>query len=168
MTQHAWTPERVETLKRMWAEGLTAAQIAKALTGTTRNAVLGQVFKHGLQRGGKRTGGRPKKKAAHHVIGSAPRLCPADRAPLRVVQLPVISSAPPSLSVSILALAAGMCRWPEGEGADATYCGHPVKAGKPYCEGHCAAAYTTARLYRQENMDEIAARLSRFPHQIAA
>jgi len=140
-----WTPERVETLKSLWAEGLTASQVAKALTGTTRNAVLGQVFKHGLQRGGKRTGGRPKGKTTSHVVGAAPRFCPADRAALRVVELPVVSCAPPSLSISLLALDTGMCRWPSGEGAGATFCGHPVMAGKPYCGGHCAAAYAPAK-----------------------
>ena len=44
----SWTDERVETLKRMWAEGLSASQIAKELGGVTRNAVIGKVHRLGL------------------------------------------------------------------------------------------------------------------------
>ena len=44
----SWTEERVETLKKMWAEGQSASQIAKELGGVTRNAVIGKVHRLGL------------------------------------------------------------------------------------------------------------------------
>lgn len=44
----SWTDERVEKLQEMWAEGHSAAQIAKALGGVTRNAVIGKVHRLGL------------------------------------------------------------------------------------------------------------------------
>lgn len=44
----SWTDERVETLKKMWAEGQSASQIAKTLGGVTRNAVIGKVHRLGL------------------------------------------------------------------------------------------------------------------------
>ncbi|MBN2906374.1 MAG: GcrA cell cycle regulator [Rhodobacteraceae bacterium] len=44
----SWTEDRVETLKRMWAEGQSASQIAKELGGVTRNAVIGKVHRLGL------------------------------------------------------------------------------------------------------------------------
>jgi GcrA cell cycle regulator len=44
----SWTDERVETLKRMWAEGASASQIAKELGQVTRNAVIGKVHRLGL------------------------------------------------------------------------------------------------------------------------
>ena len=44
----SWTDERVETLKRMWAEGQSASSIAKELGGVTRNAVIGKVHRLGL------------------------------------------------------------------------------------------------------------------------
>ncbi len=44
----SWTDERVELLKRMWAEGQSASQIAKELGGVTRNAVIGKVHRLGL------------------------------------------------------------------------------------------------------------------------
>ena len=38
-----WTDERVELLKKLWAEGLSASQIAAQLGSVTRNAVIGKV-----------------------------------------------------------------------------------------------------------------------------
>lgn len=43
----AWTPENTETLKRMRAEGHSAAEIARTV-GTTRHAVLGKAWRLGL------------------------------------------------------------------------------------------------------------------------
>ncbi len=51
----SWTDERVETLKKMWAEGQSASQIAKELGGVTRNAVIGKVHRLGLSN---RVGGK--------------------------------------------------------------------------------------------------------------
>lgn len=49
----SWTDERVELLKKMWAEGKSASQIAKELGSVTRNAVIGKVHRLGLSsRGG--------------------------------------------------------------------------------------------------------------------
>ncbi|HVP83788.1 MAG TPA: GcrA family cell cycle regulator, partial [Rhizomicrobium sp.] len=42
-----WTDERVEQLKNLWTEGLSASQIARALGGVTRNAVIGKVHRLG-------------------------------------------------------------------------------------------------------------------------
>ncbi len=53
----SWTDERVETLKKMWAEGQSASQIAKELGSVTRNAVIGKVHRLGL---------------SNRVAGSAP------------------------------------------------------------------------------------------------
>lgn len=41
----SWTDERVEMLKKLWAEGLSASQIAAKLGGVTRNAVIGKVHR---------------------------------------------------------------------------------------------------------------------------
>ena len=44
-----WTEDRVDVLKRLWLEGLSASQIAKQLGGgVTRNAVIGKVHRLGL------------------------------------------------------------------------------------------------------------------------
>ena len=44
----AWTDERVELLKKLWAEGLSASQIAREIGDVTRNAVIGKVHRLGL------------------------------------------------------------------------------------------------------------------------
>src|SRR5438045_4959711 len=44
----SWTDERVELLKILWGDGLSASQIAGELGGITRNAVIGKVHRLGL------------------------------------------------------------------------------------------------------------------------
>ena len=48
----AWTPDRVEILKKMWSEGQSASQIANDLGGVTRNAVIGKIHRLGLSNRG--------------------------------------------------------------------------------------------------------------------
>jgi GcrA cell cycle regulator len=67
----SWTDERVETLKKMWAEGQSASQIAKELGGVTRNAVIGKVHRLGLSN---RTSGTPTKEEAE--APAAPKVEP--------------------------------------------------------------------------------------------
>src|SRR4051812_31987684 len=43
-----WTDERVERLTKLWAEGLSASQIAAQLGGVSRNAVIGKVHRLNL------------------------------------------------------------------------------------------------------------------------
>ncbi len=73
----SWTDERVETLKRMWAEGQSASQIAKELGGVTRNAVIGKVHRLGLSN---RVGGKDEDEVAPPPAAKAdpaPRMEPA-------------------------------------------------------------------------------------------
>ena len=78
----SWTDERVETLKKMWAEGQSASQIAKELGGVTRNAEIGKVHRLGLSNragSGAATTAKPaaKEKAAKP---SAPKPAPKPKA----------------------------------------------------------------------------------------
>jgi GcrA cell cycle regulator len=55
-----WTEERVELLKKLWMEGLSASQIAGILgEGVTRNAVIGKVHRLKLS-------GRAKPASSQH------------------------------------------------------------------------------------------------------
>jgi GcrA cell cycle regulator len=76
----SWTDERVETLKKMWAEGQSASQIAKELGGVTRNAVIGKVHRLGLSN---RVGGGADTEEAEApaVAAAAPAPAPAPAAP---------------------------------------------------------------------------------------
>src|SRR5216110_3212346 len=61
-----WTDERVETLKKLWLDGLSASQIAKHLGGVTRNAVIGKVHRLGLS-------GRAAPSQPAHPVFKTPR-----------------------------------------------------------------------------------------------
>src|SRR5262249_32356790 len=62
-----WTDERVELLKKLWMEGLSASQIAGILgEGVTRNAVIGKVHRLKLS-------GRAKPASSAPRVRSAPR-----------------------------------------------------------------------------------------------
>ena len=67
-----WTDERVEKLKKLWSEGLSASQIAAQLGGVSRNAVIGKVHRLNLpgraKAGGTAAAARTPKRGA-----SAPR-----------------------------------------------------------------------------------------------
>ncbi|MEM0907525.1 MAG: GcrA family cell cycle regulator, partial [Pseudomonadota bacterium] len=44
----SWTDERIEELRKLWADGLSASQIADSLGGVSRNAVIGKIHRLGL------------------------------------------------------------------------------------------------------------------------
>jgi len=67
----SWTDERVETLKRMWADGQSASQIAKELGGVTRNAVIGKVHRLGLSNRVAGGNGREDEAEEEEVIPAA-------------------------------------------------------------------------------------------------
>lgn len=78
----SWTEERVEKLRELWAEGMSASHIAKTLGGVTRNAVIGKVHRLGLSN---RSGGpsaedaKPAEKpsAAPRATKPTPAAAPA-------------------------------------------------------------------------------------------
>src|SRR5450755_157735 len=103
-----WTDERVELLKKLWADGLSASRIAAELGGVSRNSVIGKVHRLGLS-------GRGKTALA----------------PLQVFETdlepePVIENIiPMGQRCSILELNESTCRWPIGDPStvDFFFCG---------------------------------------------
>ena len=49
-TKDTWREKRVELLKALHSEGLTAAEIANEIGGVTRMAVIGKIHRLGLSR----------------------------------------------------------------------------------------------------------------------
>jgi GcrA cell cycle regulator len=77
-----WTEERVELLRKLWLEGLSASQIAGVLgEGVTRNAVIGKVHRLKLS-------GRAKPAAAAPRVRQTPRTAPAVSSPARRITSP--------------------------------------------------------------------------------
>src|SRR6185312_5294357 len=68
----AWNDERVELLKKLWSDGLSASQIAGRLGGVTRNAVIGKVHRLGLS--GRATTSRMKSHRPRVRAQTAKRL----------------------------------------------------------------------------------------------
>ena len=68
-----WTDERVELLKKLWSEGLSASQIAAQLGGVSRNAVIGKVHRLKLSGRGKTTTAAPRSKKPAPAPVATPR-----------------------------------------------------------------------------------------------
>lgn len=138
----SWTRERVDTLTRLWRDGLSATQIAVALGGVTRNAVIGKIHRLGLSRRGKAA--RPGARRAEPLRRSerAGRRPPPVRASHRRV---VAAPEGPGLA-TVLTVGAHACRWPIGDplAAGFTLCGRRAARGA-YCDGHAAKAYQPRR-----------------------
>jgi GcrA cell cycle regulator len=86
----SWTDERVETLKKMWAEGQSASQIAKELGAVTRNAVIGKVHRLGLSNrvgpGGKDDEDEVEAPVAAAPVVEPPRPVEPEPEPVRAAE----------------------------------------------------------------------------------
>jgi len=175
----AWTEDRVELLKKLWSDGLSASQIAAELGSVTRNAVIGKVHRLGLS-------GRAKNPAA----ASTPRATTPRKAPTRSPSHPMSSGQPASQGgmtrganalapqyaaeaeaetahepapsedvvipfserVTIMDLREYMCRWPMGDPTtpEFRFCGGRSQTGMPYCSYHSRIAYQPAADRRRD------------------
>lgn len=140
----AWTEDRVEILTKLWAEGLSASQIAKQLGGVTRNAVIGKVHRLGLSGRAKpsrpSTARKAKPRTAASKPASKPRIIRAGSksasrsasstsrrgaisTPKREKTVAAISMPPPIEAkplpngefATILTIRDHMCKWPIGD-----------------------------------------------------
>ena len=142
-----WTDERVETLKKLWLDGLSASQIAKQLGGVTRNAVIGKVHRLGLS--GRATPSQPQRpifkapRAPRPAVAAAPAVRRHIEPSLPSAQ-PVAAYYPEEPgSATVLTLGAHMCKWPIGDpSSDSfTFCGRRSDREGPYCMDHARVAY---------------------------
>ena len=114
-----WTDERVETLKKLWADGLSASQIAAELGGITRNAVIGKVHRLGLSGRAKSPSSsapRPRKARGHSHMLRVSR--PAMRGNTALAHAYELEVEPePELIDNIIPLELNelTCRWPIGD-----------------------------------------------------
>jgi GcrA cell cycle regulator len=155
-----WTDERVELLKKLWAAGLSASQIAGELGGITRNAVIGKVHRLGLSGRAKTVSSaapRPRKPRAPSHPTSMFRV--QGNTALQPSHMPDMDIEPiiernvrPMLEpvsserVTIMDLRECMCRWPLGDpgSSDFRFCGTRANSGSSYCTYHAQLAYQPA------------------------
>ncbi|MGD2133287.1 MAG: GcrA family cell cycle regulator [Maricaulaceae bacterium] len=151
----SWTDERVEVLKKLWAEGLSASQIAKELGGVTRNAVIGKVHRLGLS--GRATPSRPPSRltSPHRpraALRPALRLAGGTSAPAAAPSIPVDPAPLPNGEfATVLDLSEHICKWPVGDPSDPNFqfCGRKTKVGAPYCEAHSQMAFQPPKKRRK-------------------
>jgi GcrA cell cycle regulator len=151
-----WTDERVELLKKLWSEGLSASQIAAELGGITRNAVIGKVHRLGLSGRAKSPSSaapRPRKPRAAQMLRMArpamrgnTALAQAFEVELEPEPVPYDNVIPLTQRRTILELNEQTCRWPIGDpgSTEFFFCGGPCMAGLPYCAYHSRVAYQPA------------------------
>lgn len=166
--QHSqWPEDRVETLRKLHAEGYSGGVIADKL-GTSRSAVIGKLHRLGLSR-------KTTQPMQHIRKKTGPRgMTPEQRAETgKKISQAMRSGRPETLRNwstkpeatarrDMLEAARAMasddqilplttwdqrqrheCQWIPGEPKhDAPCCGRPVVAGLPYCTGHALRAYT--------------------------
>ncbi|MCB5202516.1 GcrA family cell cycle regulator [Neorhizobium sp. T786] len=161
-----WTDERVEKLKRLWAEGLSASQIAAQLGGVSRNAVIGKVHRLNLPGRAKAGGSSSTPRAAKRTTAPAR---PANY-PARVATRPLTRTVgatalkeeiefdagqqltytpsrnvvvPISRKLALTDLTERTCKWPVGDPLkdDFHFCGCEASDASPYCTYHARLAY---------------------------
>ncbi|WP_375660459.1 GcrA family cell cycle regulator [Bartonella sp. CL71SXKL] len=165
-----WTCERVELLKKLWSEGLSASQIAAQLGGVSRNAVIGKVHRLKLPGRGKTAQG--STRAQKTPVGSSSSSSPRVRrntstvSPINTSSVSIEETAlktefvvedvkevdmstksnvvvPISRQLNLLQLSENTCRWPVGDplSADFHFCGADSDESSPYCAFHAKLAF---------------------------
>jgi GcrA cell cycle regulator len=167
----AWNDERVELLKKLWSEGLSASQIAGRLGGVTRNAVIGKVHRLGLS--GRATTSRMKSHRPRARVAQ-PQLQPKRLAKPRFQSQgnPAVRSLYPmdaepfvptveELDIplkerrTIASLTDCSCRWPIGDPqmADFHFCNRDKVPALPYCEFHARRAFQPPQVRRRDQRE---------------
>ncbi len=148
-----WTDERVELLKKLWADGLSASQIAAELGGITRNAVIGKVHRLGLSGRAKSPSSsapRPRKtRSSGHMIRVQRPQVRGNNAlayDYEVEAEPEMLEIPVEQRKTLLQLSEKTCHWPVGDPSapDFFFCGGESANDQPYCTFHCRVAFQPA------------------------
>jgi GcrA cell cycle regulator len=161
-----WTDERVERLKKLWSDGLSASQIAAQLGGVSRNAVIGKVHRlslPGRAKAGGATSARSQKRVTIPVqsrpVAFAPRTITRtvtrpvgatvlkEEVEIEAFEEPVVSNrnvvTPIFKRVPLIKLTERTCKWPLGDPLkdDFCFCGNDSPDNSPYCTYHQKLAY---------------------------
>ncbi|MBX3583617.1 MAG: GcrA family cell cycle regulator [Rhizobiaceae bacterium] len=163
-----WTDERVELLRKLWSEGLSASQIAAQLGSVTRNAVIGKVHRLKLSSRGRTTAAPTRQKKTPSAGGSVTKSVtrsttvtrsvttigatalqaqfdaePVARYHVRPVEDVVV---PISRRLQLVQLSERTCKWPNGDplSEDFSFCGNDAGDNGPYCTYHSRIAFQPA------------------------
>lgn len=160
----SWTDERVEQLKKLWSEGLSASQIAGRLGGVTRNAVIGKVHRLGLSGRVSAPSGAVKRQGPRITTPrrvAKPKFTTVGNLALRALYQPDAEpytpvceeiEIPTAERKSLLDLTESSCRWPIGDPqtSEFHFCNRSKVTGLPYCEAHARRAFQPPQARRRE------------------
>jgi len=144
-----WTEEAVESLKKMWDQGMTTGQIAKALN-VTKNSIIGKVHRLCLTARPSPIKKNPntvaKSKTQNSVEGKNSQAMRTQTAAASDAGKKESAKAQPVVeetNIPLVKLDNHTCRWPLGDPRDDDFCfcGKRIKTGQTYCEEHAAVAY---------------------------
>jgi GcrA cell cycle regulator len=137
-SNYPWPEEKIEQLRKLASQDLTASEIASSLGGTTRNAIIGQCKRRGIKLSGTKEVRRPKKppeksETDPRIVISKPLPDPT----LNDNRFKAIAGKP----ISLADARDCHCRWVIGECHHMMICGANVSRGGPYCEDHARMAF---------------------------
>lgn len=153
--------DRVELLKKLWLDGLSASQVADRIGGCSRNAVISKLHRLGLtgrpqdvNRGRQGVRARIIRKA--HAANSNKPIAPGTSA-FNALHVPTLEAEPHESTYveievpiaerkQLIDLEKNDCRWPIGDPTkpDFHFCNRKRVMGKVYCEHHARVAYQPA------------------------
>ena len=125
---NGWSTDREDRLRALVLDGLTATRIGAEI-GLSRGAVIGKIDRLGLRLLGG-LGRQPGPQKPRKSRARKPKVTTA-----------VILAPPPGEGVDILALAAGVCRWPQDTIEGVRYCGGETYPRHVYCPAHHRLAF---------------------------
>ena len=125
---NGWSTDREDRLRALVLDGLTATRIGAEI-GLSRNAVIGKIDRLGLRLLGG-LGRQPGPQKPRKSRARKPKVTTA-----------VILAPPPDGGIDILALAAGVCRWPQDTIEGVRYCGGETYPRHVYCPAHHRLAF---------------------------
>lgn len=164
-----WTDERVELLRKLWSEGLSASQIAAQLGGVSRNAVIGKVHRLKLSSRGRATAAPARQKKPTQVATATKTVSRPVTTTTRTVTTSIGATAlqaqfdvepvarqyirpsenvvvPISRRLQLVQLNERTCKWPNGDplSEDFSFCGNDAAETGPYCGYHSKVAFQPA------------------------
>lgn len=139
-TKNDWSPDRVERLKDLWADGMSCSRIAKLLgPGFTRSAIIGKVHRLGLH-GRLKTPPRSRENRPHVFLTGQPQhrvLRKAKPLPQLNTGEPEPLTNPDGSRITLYEACERQCRWISDDATyDAAICGHETVPGRSYCLHH--------------------------------
>lgn len=146
-----WTDEKVEQLRQLWSQGLTANEIAKKLD-VTKNAIVGKVHRLCLTARPSPIKSKNPELPLEENEQSVTVEAECKEQTIEVAEEVAVApqaaakSEKEHTNIKLVNLDSHTCRWPIGDPRDDDFCfcGKKVRSGQTYCDEHSMMAYVKA------------------------